>query len=126
MSKSGSGLFHGTTGEKAVQKGFPVNGEDYNTAHSNSVQKVDSVSEVHNSHSIPSHGTPNSVSRNYKDGRVSSERYYDEKGNAYLDIDYSNHGNAKIHPNVPHEHSIHFGPSGKMIRDDSPDGGINR
>ena len=58
--------------------------------------------------------------------REMNNSYYDAKGNAYLDIDYSNHGNAKLHPNVPHEHRIHFDSDGKMIRDDPPDGGINR
>jgi len=36
------------------------------------------------------------------------ERYYDSHGKAYLDIDYTDHGNPKMHPHVPHEHHIHF------------------
>ena len=35
-----------------------------------------------------------------------TERHYDSNGNAYLDIDYSDHGNSKNHPIVPHEHLI--------------------
>ncbi len=30
-------------------------------------------------------------------GDIILERYYDGNGNAYLDIDYSNHGNPKTH-----------------------------
>lgn len=48
----------------------------------------------------------NSVVKNYKDGSVNSERYFDDEGKPYLDIDYSDHGNPKMHPYVPHEHHI--------------------
>ena len=67
------------------------------------------------SHSMPQTGTPNSVTKNYKDGKLSTERYYGGDGKPYLDIDYSNHGNAKMHPHVPHEHKITF-KDGKMNR----------
>lgn len=36
--------------------------------------------------------------------------------NAYLDIDYTDHGNPKTHPTVPHEHSINFDDDGNMNR----------
>ena len=116
MSKSSSGLFHGTTGDKAGRNSSPMNGLDYNTAHSNSVRKVEFVTETHNTHSISPYGVPNSVTRSYKGGRLTSERYYDSEGQAYLDIDYSNHGNARTHPIVPHEHDITFDDSGNMHR----------
>ena len=32
------------------------------------------------------------------------ERYYDENGEAKMDVDYTNHGNPKRHPKVPHRH----------------------
>ena len=35
-----------------------------------------------------------------------TERHYDSNGNAYLDIDYSDHNKPHAHPYVPHEHSI--------------------
>lgn len=92
-----------------------VNGTDYNSAGSSSVGKVDSVTTVSNVHSMPVSGTPNSVTKNYKDGKLSTERYYGSDGKPYLDIDYSNHGNAKMHPHVPHEHKITF-KDGKMDR----------
>ena len=37
-------------------------------------------------------------------GKVITRRYYDKNGNADLDIDYTNHGNPKTHPKVPHRH----------------------
>lgn len=41
-------------------------------------------------------------------GTVLSERYYNNDGKAYLDIDYSDHGNPKMHPIVPHQQKIVF------------------
>ena len=96
--------------------GTPVNGVDYNGAGSNSVKDVNSVDIIADGHSVPTKGTPNSVTQNYKGGHLDSERYYDDNGNAYLDIDYSNHGNPKTHPNVPHEHDIWFDGEGGLNR----------
>lgn len=92
-----------------------INGKDYNTAGSRSVGQVDTVTTVSNSHSMPQTSTPNSVTKNYKDGKISTERYYGSDGKPYLDIDYSDHGNAKMHPDVPHEHKITF-RDGKLNR----------
>ncbi|MCQ2526863.1 MAG: hypothetical protein MJ130_08860 [Lachnospiraceae bacterium] len=94
----------------------PVNGEDYNGAGSSSVKNVDSVNIMADSHSVPTQCTPNSVTQNFKDGKLDSERYYDDNGNAYLDIDYTNHGNPKTHHNVPHEHDIWFDDDGGFHR----------
>lgn len=117
MSKDNSGLFQGTTGDKASEDAaLPTNGMDYNTAGSGTVKRVDVVTKTYDAHSIPQHGTPNSVSENYRDGTLLSERYYDADGNAYLDIDYSNHSNPKTHPIVPHEHDIWFDENGTMHR----------
>ena len=33
-----------------------------------------------------------------------SERYYNDNGEAYLDIDYTCHGRPNVHPDVPHIH----------------------
>lgn len=57
------------------------------------------------SHSLPRTGTPNSVLQKIdSSGNVSTERYYDKNGYALKDIDYTDHGNPKVHK-VPHEHS---------------------
>lgn len=101
-----------------------VNGEDFNSAGSNSVGQVDSVTITADVHSVPTTGEPNSVSKNYKNGKLDSERYYDADGNAYLDIDYSDHGNPKTHPTVPHEHDIWFDDDGGFHR--GRDKGINK
>lgn len=108
-NSSYGGAVGGTDGSK--------NGEDYNSAGSSSVGKVDSVSVVADEHNLPTSGTPDSVTQNYKDGELHSERYYGPDGKPYLDIDYTDHGNSKMHPNVPHQHRIIFDDNGKMHRD---------
>lgn len=95
-----------------------INGKDYNSAGSSSVGRVDSVQTISNTHSKPVSSTPNSVTKSYKNGKLDSERYYGSDGKPYLDIDYSNHGNAKTHPDVPHQHTITF-ENGKMKRDNT-------
>ena len=56
-------------------------------------------------HTIPTTSAPNSVIQELDDnGNLERERYYDENGRALFDIDYTNHGNAKKHPTVPHKH----------------------
>lgn len=65
---------------------------------------------------IPSNGRPNSVSKKIIGGYVVSERYYNNKGEAYLDIDYTCHGNPKAHPYVPHIHRWTKDESGILKR----------
>ena len=82
------------------------NGIDFNPAGSKSVRNIESIQTISEKHSLPNSSCANSVIRNYKDGKLSTERYYGENGQPYLDIDYTNHGNSKTHPVVPHEHKI--------------------
>ncbi|MBQ8281313.1 MAG: hypothetical protein IJZ25_02785, partial [Lachnospiraceae bacterium] len=50
-------------------------------------------------------GVPNSSVDILDDaGNVSTRRWYDSNGNAYRDVDMTNHGNPKTHPEYPHEH----------------------
>lgn len=122
MSKGNSGLFNGTVGTKTY-----VNGKDYNTANSNSVGVVYYIKNAIDLHAIPIKDClPNSVIRVYNNGELKTERYFNSMGNAYLDIDYTDHGNPKIHSSVPHEHKIHFDKNGNPIRDVPPKGGINK
>ena len=93
-----------------------INGKDYNTANSNNVGTVETVSTIANVHGSPTHSYPNSVIKKYINGNLNSERYYDNDGKAYLDIDYTNHGNPKTHPKFQHEHKITFTGS-KMNRE---------
>ena len=102
VTKMGAGV-HGGFGST---KGF-------NGAGSKDVGRVDKIKTTHNLHSVPMKGDPNTVSKNYKNGKLDSERYYDKNGNPYLDIDYSNHGNPKMHPNVPHQHKY---KNGKRVK----------
>lgn len=83
-----------------------VNGIDYNTAGSSNVGVVHTIQTLANVHTMPTTSTPNSVSRNYREGKLATERYFNQKGEPYLDIDYTDHGNKKMHPFVPHEHKI--------------------
>lgn len=50
-------------------------------------------------------GEPNSsVDITDKNGNLKTRRWFDENGNAYRDVDFTDHGNPKEHPQVPHEH----------------------
>lgn len=39
-----------------------------------------------------------------ENGNVKTRRWFDENGNAYRDVDMTNHGNPTTHPEWPHEH----------------------
>lgn len=41
--------------------------------------------------------------------KKNSERYDEKDRKPYIDIDYTNHGNSKLHPHVPHEHKYSNG-----------------
>ena len=36
------------------------------------------------------------------EGNIKTRRWYDSEGKAYRDVDMSDHGNPKEHPEVPH------------------------
>lgn len=82
------------------------NMEDYNTAGSKSPKNVQRLFRlIDENHAwFASRGVPNSVYQSFKNGKLEKERYMNEKGEVYLDIHYTNHGNSKRHPYVPHEH----------------------
>ena len=116
--------YHGGFGQtKGATKHQNSNGNNapiskqlnFNSSGSKSVKTVSSYTSSSDAHKVPMTSLSNSVHISYKDGKTHSERYFDSKGNAYLDIDYSNHGNPKIHPVVPHEHTITI-VNGKFIR----------
>lgn len=106
MPKKSSGLFNGTKG--SLSKAVETNNEtNYNSAGSKDVKLVNEVNIIDkDSHpKMPTRDKPNSVTKLIHDGQVDQERYYDGNGDVYLDIDYSNHGNSKRHPIVPHQHT---------------------
>lgn len=59
-------------------------------------------------------GKPNSsIDRVDEKGRIITRRWYDGNGRAKKDVDFTDHGNPKTHPEVPHEY-----PAGTKIRSD--------
>ena len=78
--------------------------DGYNSAGSSFVGIVRTKAYFEKSSDLSTKGTPNSVSIVKSGNKVLKERYYDSNGDVYLDIDYTNHGNSKTHPIVPHQH----------------------
>ncbi|WP_225428332.1 minor capsid protein [Levilactobacillus enshiensis] len=56
-------------------------------------------------HRVPYEQEPNSVYDRFIEDQLISRRYYGRTGKARLDIDFTNHGNNKIHTIVPHAHT---------------------
>lgn len=73
---------------------------------------------VHDERSLPVQDSDEFLSSKdlVVDGELIQRRYYDEKGRADLDIDYTDHGNPKQHPKVPHRHDWYWPPSGPPSR----------
>ncbi len=88
-----------------------------NFLNSSLVGKVDRIISHRNHTSIPSTNRPFSVVKKILNGYVVTERYYNSKGEAYLDIDYTCHGNPHSHPVVPHIHKWHKDEDGCLKRD---------
>lgn len=53
---------------------------------------------------MPTQGPPNGWLEIPGESSPKQRRWYDENGDAIHDRDYSNHGNSKKHPKVPHDH----------------------
>ncbi|MDP4098780.1 WXG100 family type VII secretion target [Paenibacillus sp. P96] len=74
------------------------------------------ISTTDNPH--PAKGEPNSsvdiLDKNT--GEIKTRRYYDENGRATRDVDFTNHGNPKQHPEWPHEHTFEWTEDGKFKR----------
>lgn len=80
------------------------------------VKKVTNYRSCGKGQSIPTRYSPNSAIKKIVNGYVVSERFYDEKGDAYLDIDYTCHGNPVTHPEVPHMHRWCKKENGELTR----------
>lgn len=62
------------------------------------------------------YGNPNSsIDVLDKNGNIVTRRWYDKNGRAVRDVDMTNHGNAKNHPEWPHEHIWKYDKNGKPI-----------
>ena len=90
----------------------------YNFKDSKLVGKVLKTSISGKGVSISKNGAPNSVIKKAINGFVVTERYYNNKGEAYLDIDYTCHKNPKAYPCVPHIHWWYHDDNGKLVRSD--------
>lgn len=88
----------------------------YNFYGSVLVKKVISTILGYKGVSVPTNGKPNSVIKKIVGGYVVTERYYNSRGEAYLDIDYTCHGNPSSHPIVPHIHKWIKNENGKLQR----------
>ena len=49
-----------------------------------------------------------------ENGQVKTRRWYDSEGKAYRDVDMTDHGNPKQHPEVPHEHTWDWSSGGPI------------
>lgn len=49
-----------------------------------------------------------------ENGQVKTRRQYDSEGKAYRDVDMTDHGNPKQHPEVPHEHTWDWSSGGPI------------
>lgn len=129
MSKGYSGLFEiikKLVGLKSDDKYDIIKETDkdsdddsYNSVGSADVRNVDEINVIDttgNIDKLPIASEPNSVTKNYKNGQMVQERYYDENGDVYLDIDYTDHNNPKTHPVVPHQHNWTKSKDGKIRR----------
>lgn len=79
--------------DRAVQQAYEEAKEDGEPTDDHSVETDDD--------SLPTKSSPNSSKDLVKDGKVKQRRYYDENGNADMDIDYSHGGTGHT---FPHRH----------------------
>lgn len=118
MSKGHSGHFKNTLGTITRARNDKKVIKDYNEADSDKVRIVNEIHEIDNTNHerVPVKESPNSVLKVLKNGKKIRERYFDEGGDPYLDIDYSNHGNPKTHSIVPHQHTWTKDERGNLTR----------
>lgn len=53
----------------------------------------------------------------YKNRKLKIRRYYGKSGEVDVDIHYTDHGNSKKHPKVPHRHKWRYNSKGKWAPD---------
>lgn len=105
------------SGEYVKESSSNINQNEYNKEKSNLVKKVDIIEKIAIHMSLSFYRKPNSVVIRYRYGKIVSERYYNEFGEAYLDIDYTNHNKPKTHTN-PHMHRFTKNLDGSLKRED--------
>ena len=80
----------------------------FNPLNSLLVKKVENIAVAVWGNRVPTRFKRNCVVKTVIHGEITKERYYNDTGIAYLDIHYTNHGNPKTHPKVPHTHRIEY------------------
>ena len=100
-----------------IRKGILNIPKKYNFMNSLLVGDVKKVYRCGAETNMPCKRKPSSVFKKIVNGYVVSERYYNDKGEVYMDIDYTCHGNPKQHPVVPHIHRWTKLPNGKFRRE---------
>lgn len=88
----------------------------YNFLNSKLVMNVKHVYLLASGNKFKRYGQPDSVMKKVINGFVNIERFYNEKGEAYLDIDYSDHGSPAYHRDVPHIHRWCYDDKGNLVR----------
>ena len=74
-------------------------------------------SSTNNPKDLEETGKPNSsIDRVDEKGRIITRRWYDGNGRAKKDVDFTDHGNPKTHPEVPHEHTWEWDKNGNANR----------
>ncbi|WP_256860398.1 T7SS effector LXG polymorphic toxin [Bacillus sonorensis] len=108
--------------EKGAKTSKKVSGIEKKTVTSNKGKTIDITPSPNHSTTTsiphPGKGVPNSSVDvvDKKTGEVKTRRYYDSEGRAIRDVDFTNHGNAKQHPEWPHEHIFEWKEDGKFKR----------
>ncbi len=106
--KINSGLSIGVHGQLSFENLELVNKlNEHRAYHNNVIDDVNIFQFKNHPHKLPMTGQiPNSNQvQKDDDGNITRIRYYDENGNAYKDVDYTDHGNPNKHK-VPHTHII--------------------
>ncbi|HHQ0801661.1 TPA: hypothetical protein ACSKLW_001928, partial [Listeria innocua] len=99
----------GSAKPKPKAKPKPTTAQAYNTAKSKGTKTASHSNVVKSTKtkSLPYKSSKPYSSKDFYDGKkLKQRRYYDKNGKAQMDIDYTNHGNAKLHPKVPHRHNF--------------------
>ena len=82
---------------------------DSETVTSNTGREIDVTKKDNHSSTTKNPGpygeTDSSVDIVDENGQIKTRRWYDDEGHAYRDVDMTNHGNPKEHPEWPHEHT---------------------
>lgn len=78
------------------------------------IETEDAVVKLYDQHKPLIKFESNAITEEYQEGVLTSKRYFDAAGQVYKQIDYTNHGNAKRHPYVPHIHYYEW-QNGKII-----------